>query len=339
MVTQSRRKKQSIISITGIKVVTCYCRACQLTKAVTEFDETNNTLLDANGINSICRPCENRIFNELLEKYGSVDRAIDESCRLFDIAFNEIAADNFKKYIAGLERDGKSAEFSFGTYITMVKRVQGSRSLRYVIPEPKIIIQERQVPVEVIKEVPVEVIKEVYIEKPLDEIADEKRQFWGDNLENSDYAFLDKEFQEWKREYMGENKADNELYKMLSHKALEIRKARDGEGRNMKDLEASYQTLMKTANVDPQKQQEKKNKSQEAFGVWIQQIETKRPAEWFAEQTKFHDMDGIDEDIKDIKRSMSNFVTGSRDFNTTDLDEMNELELNEEAEETNDASN
>jgi hypothetical protein len=88
---------------------------------------------------------------------------------------------------------------------------------------------------------------------------------------------------------------------------------------------------MKTANVNPAKQQAKDDKkSNESFGVWIQQIENKTPAEWFNDQQKYHDMDGMEEDIKDIKRSMSNFVTGSRDFNTTDLDEINDLELNDD---------
>jgi len=68
----------------------------------------------------------------------------------------------------------------------------------------------------------------------------------------------------------------------------------------------------------------------DTFGNWIKDIENLSPAEWYEDQLKFRDMDGLEEDRENIKRSIGNFITGSRDFNTTDLEDINEGDLDEE---------
>jgi hypothetical protein len=67
-------------------------------------------------------------------------------------------------------------------------------------------------------------------------------------------------------------------------------------------------------------------KNAESFGVWIRDIEQLVPAEWYKDQSKYKDIDGLQDDITDIKRSIGNFITGSREFNTTDLEEINDLD-------------
>ena len=54
------------------------------------------------------------------------------------------------------------------------------------------------------------------------------------------------------------------------------------------------------------------------------------PAEWYADQEKYKDIDGIEEDIQDIKRSCKNFLVGSRDFGTLDLESINDIDDNDE---------
>jgi hypothetical protein len=67
-------------------------------------------------------------------------------------------------------------------------------------------------------------------------------------------------------------------------------------------------------------QQGGSSKSIDTFGNWIKDVETMTPAEWYKEQEKYRDMDGIEEDLEDIKRSIKNFITDSRDFTSTELE-------------------
>ena len=77
---------------------------------------------------------------------------------------------------------------------------------------------------------------------------------------------------------------------------------------------------MKTASVDPAKaNQASSGKLQDAWGVWVKDIEQFKPAEWHDRQEKYKDMDGFIPYIKDyIVRPIKNFITGQRDFQIKD---------------------
>ena len=58
------------------------------------------------------------------------------------------------------------------------------------------------------------------------------------------------------------------------------------------------------------------NKSTEAFGLWIKDIEELTPAEWHDKHELFKDMDNLNQYFEDyFVRPIRNFITGSRDFN------------------------
>jgi hypothetical protein len=66
----------------------------------------------------------------------------------------------------------------------------------------------------------------------------------------------------------------------------------------------------------------------DAWGVWQRDIENYRPAEWYEKEykNKYKDMEGIEADKEDIKRSIGNFITESRNFNTVELEDIMDTE-------------
>lgn len=142
------------------------------------------------------------------------------------------------------------------------------------------------------------------------------RQFWGNGFEKEGYEYLEAEISSWKTTHKCDNRAEQTLLKEICIKLWDIRKKRESGDNNVSKEQKELQDLMKTASVDPAKANvASAGKSQDAFGVWIKDIEEKRPAEWFEEQEKYKDMDGFLPYIKNyIVRPIENFMAGVRNF-------------------------
>jgi len=141
------------------------------------------------------------------------------------------------------------------------------------------------------------------------------------------YEYLEQEFAKWKKTTKCDTQGEEILVRELCHKQNEIRKARALD-KSVDSLVKSLQEIMKNSALTPALQNAASaGKSAEAFGVWIKDIETMSPAEWWEDQEKYEDMDDMQQDIKDIKSSIGTFITGSRDYNTTDLEEINESDF------------
>lgn len=73
------------------------------------------------------------------------------------------------------------------------------------------------------------------------------------------------------------------------------------------------------------------SKSTETFGLWIKDIEELEPAEWHQDNTIYKDMDNLDFYFQNyFVRPIRNFITGSRDFNITEMDGDVDIELSDE---------
>lgn len=154
-----------------------------------------------------------------------------------------------------------------------------------------------------------------------DEVCDfivtrDVRQFWGNGFEKEGYEYLEAEISSWKTTHKCDNRAEQTLLKEICIKLWDIRKKRESGDNNVSKEQKELQDLMKTASVDPAKANvASAGKSQDAFGVWIKDIEEKKPAEWWEDQEKYKDMDGFLPYIKNyIVRPIENFMAGVRNF-------------------------
>lgn len=276
-----------------------YCRTCQKTMAIGNFYEATNTRLDKNGYMSVCKNCCNILFNEYFGIYNNLEIALQLTCQDLDVRLSKEAIKQVQSQLENAMAKGKKSEKIFGIYKSKLgstgKNNTGMESFRY--KDSDCLIDDKEISNNI-------------------DIDDDLLLFWGKGFQDiDDYIFLETELSNWKQTHRCDNQAEITLLREICIKILEIRKARENKDDTGK-LQKELQDLMKTASVDPAKANAASaGKSHEAFGSWVKDIEQFRPAEWFEQQEKYKDMDGLIPYIKNyIVRPIENFFTGMRNF-------------------------
>ena len=275
-----------------------YCRVCQKILPASRFYEATNTVIDKNGLLSICRDHCNEIYETYYSIHNNIDIAIKLTCRDLDIRYSEEALKQAQSHVESLMSKGKKADKLFGYYKSKLgstgKKNEKLESFRFKDSEFENIINDQ-------------------VEEDID---DELVLFWGRGFDSiDDYIFLETELSNWKKTHKCDNQAEVTLLKEICIKILIIRNKR-AEGETVSQDVKELQDLFKTASVDPAKaNQASAGKSHESFGLWTKDIEQFRPAEWFEQQEKYQDMDGFKPYLKNyISRPIENFLTGTRNF-------------------------
>lgn len=276
-----------------------YCRTCQKIMAIGNFYEATNTRLDKNGYMSVCKECCNNLFNEYYRIYNNLEIALQLTCQDLDVRLSKEAIKQVQSQLENAMAKGKKSEKIFGIYKSKLgstgKNNTGMESFRY--KDSDCLIDDKEISNNI-------------------DIDDDLLLFWGKGFQDiDDYIFLETELSNWKQTHRCDNQAEITLLREICIKILEIRKARENKDDTGK-LQKELQDLMKTASVDPAKANAASaGKSHEAFGSWVKEIEQFRPAEWFEQQEKYKDMDGLIPYIKNyIVRPIENFFTGMRNF-------------------------
>lgn len=143
----------------------------------------------------------------------------------------------------------------------------------------------------------------------------EIKGFWGYGFDDKEYDFLEGELARWKQTHKCDVQAEITLLREICITVLDTRNARINKNPT-KDLRKELQDLMKTASVDPAKANSiGSGQTVDRFGVWLKDIEEKKPSEWWEDQEKYKDADGFIPYIKDyIVRPIRNFFSGNKDF-------------------------
>jgi len=279
-----------------------YCRVCQKILPASRFYEATNTVIDKNGLLSICRDHCNEIYETYYSIHNNIDIAIKLTCRDLDIRYSEEALKQAQSHVESLMSKGKKADKLFGYYKSKLgstgKKNENFESFRFKDSEFENIINDQ-------------------VEENID---DDLVLFWGRGFDSiDDYIFLETELSNWKKTHKCDNQAEVTLLKEICIKILIIRNKR-AEGETVSQDVKELQDLFKTASVDPAKANvASAGKSHDAWGLFVKDIEQFRPAEWHDKQEKYKDMDGFIPYIKNyIIRPIKNFVTGNRDFQIND---------------------
>jgi len=308
---KTRRLNSNVITTkTGVEVSENYCRKCMQIKKARDFFIALEPYLDANGLFSICRLCCNDLYNLFFKSEGSTEKALLKTCRLLNVRYDESAIASARLAVETMKSNGKTTDNFFGIYkgkLTSVIRTslkdRGSESVDLTFHEPSY-----------------ETLKDIRQTAP--NVQDYYTETWGQGLGEEEYDFLEKQYSKWTRTTKCDTYGEELLVREICYKQNEIRKTRLVGG-NVDSAVKSLQDLMKNTALTPaMANAASSGRNAEAFGVWIKDIENKTPAEWWEDQDKFKDMDGLEQDRADIKRSIGNFITGSRDFNTTELEDI-----------------
>jgi hypothetical protein len=295
------------------KVEYGHCRKCTKDKKITDFYTTSNPMIDTNGYLSVCKSCCNDLYEKYFSIYNNMDVAIDLTCQCLDLAYSRMAISHTQGHIRKLIEGDKKADNVFGYYKSKLSSINLNRrtgnELRYKDSDS------------------LEEVTSISNGDDQGYVPDDVVQFWGRGKDVATYSFLENELAHWKETYACDNRAELILLREICIKQCVIREKQEKGEPYDKDLD-QLQNLMKTCSVDPAKaNMASAGKMQEALGMWIKDIEQLRPAEWYDQQDKYVDMDGFKKYISDyIVRPIKNFMTGSRDFQLSEIGSLDDEE-------------
>lgn len=310
--TRPRTVTQEIVS-------SATCRKCMQKKRLNNFYQATDKLLDTNGKMSICINCCGEIYNNYFSSELNMNKALFKTCRTLNVRYDDETLSKLQTKLENMEKKGKIIDNApiFGFYINLLTaltedgKIGKNRSSDLTFQ-----------PIDFSK------VAENSLEKfvQLDEDAEYLEQSWGLGLEIEDYLFLEDKFAKWKRTTKCDTYSEELLVRELCHKENEIRHARL-EGKSTDNLVKALQEIMKNSALTPSLQNAASSgRSADAFGVWVKDIESLTPAEWYENQDKYRDIEGIDDyNQKYITRPLKNFITGSRDFNVSEIIESNSI--------------
>lgn len=248
----------------------CYCGK-SYTKLTTNFPASQSELhagLDYHL--PICRKCLDILFEHYTVVYGGdEDLAIRRICEMFDIYYNVSLLNASRKITKSRSR--------IHTYISRWNLQQyKDRTYDTTLDE------ERNRKEEVIE--------------TLDDIEDKSKtkiktvKFFGTGFTDEDYAYLQEQYIDWTTRHECKTKAQEEVFKRICFKQLEILKA-TRDGKDTKDLDKTYQDLLSTAKLQPKQTDTDALSKDRTFGQLIKIWEDEKPIP--EPEEEFKDVDGI----------------------------------------------
>lgn len=210
------------------------------------------------GVHPVCKKCliakvEQRKNPD--DKPNETKESVISVCQDLDIPYiDKLYNDCYKNSME--ETSAKGYRSAFGYYVPIVFSLPQYKKLRFKDSElPQEILQENAQKTK---------IKQSTIKR------------FGQGFTDSDYQFLQDEYEDWVSKYECNTKAQSELFERLCFKKLEIHKATLA-GKSTKDLDESYQRLMNTANITPRQNSLDALSEGQNFGQMIQKWEEDRP--------------------------------------------------------------
>ena len=297
---------------------TNYCRKC--TKILPEghfYDASDGGFIDTNKKLSVCKECIIKLYDESYEQTQSMEKTLHKLCISLNIKYFNEAVDATRAHITTLIDSGKNVRSIFGIYKTKLLATQKSMDKNALADmsyeDVGVIFEEREIEID---EIP---------------IPEEVRAFWGKDLANSDIHFLEEEYKNFRTTHKADTYAQVVLLKQVCYTMLEIKKQRKSDEGNTDKLVKELQSLMSNLAIAPKDVKSTgTNKGEEAFGLWIADIERSEPAQWLTSDPRgdaYRDVANVDKYFKEyIVRPLRNFILQSRDFNVNE-DEDNEKDL------------
>lgn len=215
----------------------------------------------------ICKRCMDRLFEHYTQVYGGdEDTAIRRICEKFDIYYNVSLLNASRKITKNRSR--------IHTYISKANLVQyKDKTYDTTLDE------ERK-----------NGIVETY-----EDIKDEKKtklktvKFFGTGFSDDDYQYLQDQYSDWTTRCECKTKAQEEVFKRICFKQLEILKA-NRAGKDTKDLDKTFQDYLDTANLKPKQNNLDILSDTQTFGTLLAKWENEKP------------LPEIDEELRDVDK-------------------------------------
>lgn len=266
----------------GIAIpATLRCLCCNKEFNSNEFYDSDSELHGAIGKIPYCRACIDEFYQRYLKKYETLEyqnperKAIERLCMGLDIYYKDKIFDAAVKSF-----ETKPDATLFALYLKQVKLYQyRNKNYDTTIHEKYKAMKDS------------DSVMSVYTKHDVKQSEEIKTamKFFGSGFLNDDYLYLLEQYQDWTTRHECQTKAQEEVFKRICFKQLEILKA-TRRGDDTKDLDTTFQKLLETAKLQPKQNSNETVSDAQTFGTLIDKWENTRP------------IPEIDEDLRDVDK-------------------------------------
>ena len=258
---------------------TLHCMGCNKPYDSDEFYGSDSDLYESIGKIPYCKECIERLYQDYLKKYKSLGydsperKAVERICMAFDIYYSDKVFDNAVK-----DSETKTGAPIIASYFKQIKLYQ------YRKKDYDTTIYENFVK---IKNENLLMSTQVQNNVQKSEEIDKAIRLFGSGFEDDDYLYLYEQYVDWTTRHECQTKAQEEVFKRICFKQLEILKA-TRKHEDTKDLDTTFQKLLETAKLQPKQNSNETVSDAQTFGTLIDKWENTRP------------LPEIDESLKDV---------------------------------------
>lgn len=255
----------------------CTCFFCGKEYVDTNYYKSNSKFYGNIGKVPYCKQCIEKFYQYYFDKYTNEGcltperNAVKRLCAAFDIYYKEDA------YNAAID-SAKKREMNItpmGAYMKMIQLSQykGKSYDNTVSDEEK-------------NNFSTSITTDVSSSRNVDEAT---MKFFGIGFSDDDYEFLKEQYDDWVARHECKTKAQEEVFKRICFKQLEILKATRRE-EDTKNLDATFQNYLDTAKLQPKQNSGDTTADNQTFGTLIDKWENERP------------LPEIDEELRDVDK-------------------------------------
>ena len=247
-----------------------------------EYVETNYYKSFGNFYNNIgkipyCKQCVEKFYQYYFDKYtnegylNAEEKAVKRVCMAMDIYYSQVA------YNSSVN-NAKKSQINISPMSAYMKVIQ-LRQYQNKSYDNTIIEDEAD-------NISMSIPTEMSDSRKVDEAT---MRFFGAGFSDDDYEFLKEQYDDWVTRHECQTKAQEEVFKRICFKQLEILKA-TRRGEDTKNLDDTFQKLLDTAKLQPKQNSGDTVSDAQTFGTLIDKWENTRP------------LPEIDEELKDVDK-------------------------------------
>lgn len=258
----------------------CFC--CGNEYVESNYYKSYNEFYKSIGKIPYCKHCIEKFYQHYYEDYfnegclNAEQEAVKRVCMAFNIYYNA------KLYNRAIE-DAKKRQINIshmGSYMKIIQLKQ-TKEKTYDDTIKEIAAQEQ------------ELAKSEFNNANNNiEVDEETIKFFGKGFDPEDYEYLKTEYEDWITRHECQTKAQEQVFKRICFKQLEILKA-TRRGEDTKNLDATYQSYLDTAKLQPKQNTTDTLSDAQTFGTLIDKWETTRPIPEVEEELRDVDKIGL----------------------------------------------
>ena len=257
--------------------ITCFY--CGKEYVDTNFYNSNSEFYNNIGKIPHCKQCIEKFYQQYFDRYTNEGcltpekKAVQRLCMVFDIYYRDDV------FVSAMNKI-KTSGMNISPMAQYMKQIQLQQYNRKKESYENTIIEAEQ------ESFAMASISDISGETTVDQ---KTIDFFGNGFVDEDYKYLKKEYEDWTARHECSTKAQEEVFKRICFKQLEILKA-TRRGEDTKHLDATFRDLLDTAKLQPKQTSGDATAENQTFGTLIDKWENERP------------LPEIDEELKDVDK-------------------------------------